>query len=93
MPDAKPPSTPSDRFAPSGPVSTVLRQSGCFPSASNELENSGEGAEVWAGRATAADCAVTTSREAAATRAAERAWGCLGLDLGRMSKPFLPPKR
>lgn len=69
MPEEKPPSTPEDRFLPSGPSSTVPRQSGCLSSASNEVLNvrspdgflSGE--EGWA--VATAGAITTRAREAA----------------------------
>lgn len=78
IPDEKPPSMPDDRVVPSGPSSTVLRQSGCFSSASNEEVNawsavgfsplSGERAD-WAAATVGA---VTTRTSEAAMSAAVR---------------------
>ncbi|SCF79943.1 hypothetical protein GA0115255_106856 [Streptomyces sp. Ncost-T6T-2b] len=73
MPEEKPPSTPEDRFLPSGPSSTVLRQSGCFSSASKEVVNvrSPEGLRSGeAGCAVATAGAITTRARDAARAAA-----------------------
>ncbi len=73
IPAEKPPSIPDARFLPSGPSSTVLRQSGCFSSASKDELKVRSPAGFWpfaAEVAAAAVGAVTSRTSEAAISAA-----------------------